>query len=173
MKLSMKQKQIMDTENSVVVAKGGGGGRRMDWEFGISRGGLGYLEWKKKKNKCCSVEHTKLSSIPCDKSSRKRTLERLRKQNPFAVQKTEAQHCKPTILHLKIKNYSSPFLVPNDTSLHMEPFKPTSRKTSAWREISLRVLRLLLQRWIWSGRFICNFPFRYDMVIKVFLGTLV
>jgi len=49
MKLPMKQKQIMDTENSVVVAKGGGGGRRMDWEFGISRGGLGYLEWKKKK----------------------------------------------------------------------------------------------------------------------------
>ena len=38
----------MDIKNRVVVAKGGGGGRRMDWEFGISRSDLVYIEWEKK-----------------------------------------------------------------------------------------------------------------------------
>ena len=45
MNLSMKQKQT-DIENRLVVAKEeGGGGERMDWEFGISRCKLLYIEW--------------------------------------------------------------------------------------------------------------------------------
>ena len=35
----------MDMENRLVVAKGGGAGSGMDWEFGVSRGKLLHLEW--------------------------------------------------------------------------------------------------------------------------------
>ena len=35
----------MDIENRPVVAKGDGVGRRLDWEFGISRCKLVYIEW--------------------------------------------------------------------------------------------------------------------------------
>ena len=35
----------MDIENKLVVAKGVGGGRGMEWEFGISRCKLVYREW--------------------------------------------------------------------------------------------------------------------------------
>ena len=44
--ISMKQKQTQDIENRLVVAKreGEGGGEK-DWEFGISRGKLLYIEW--------------------------------------------------------------------------------------------------------------------------------
>ena len=45
MNLFTKQKQT-DMENRLVVAKEeGGGGERMDWEFGISRCKLLYIEW--------------------------------------------------------------------------------------------------------------------------------
>ena len=33
------------TENRLVVAKGEGGGRGQEWEFGISRCKLVYIEW--------------------------------------------------------------------------------------------------------------------------------
>ena len=45
MNLSMKQKQIRDIENRLVVAKGEGGGRGLEWEFGISRCKLVYIGW--------------------------------------------------------------------------------------------------------------------------------
>ena len=34
-------------ESRLVVAKGEEGGRGLDWEFGISRCKLAYIEWKK------------------------------------------------------------------------------------------------------------------------------
>ena len=44
MNISTKQKQTQDIENRFVVAKREGGGGGMDWEFGISRCKLLYLE---------------------------------------------------------------------------------------------------------------------------------
>ena len=41
-----KKKKIMDMENRHVVAKGGGGGSGMDWEFWVNRCKLLPLEWK-------------------------------------------------------------------------------------------------------------------------------
>ena len=53
----MKQKQT-DIENRLVVAKEeGGGGERMDWEFGISRCKLLYIEWIKKMWYIYIMEH--------------------------------------------------------------------------------------------------------------------
>ena len=43
--LSTKWKQIIGTESRLVVAKGGGGGSGIDWEFGVSRCNLLHLEW--------------------------------------------------------------------------------------------------------------------------------
>ena len=37
--------RLIDIENRLVVAKGEQGGGRMDWEFGISRCKLLYIEW--------------------------------------------------------------------------------------------------------------------------------
>ena len=45
MNLSTKQSRLTDIENRLVVAKGEGGGGRMEWEFGISRCKLLYTEW--------------------------------------------------------------------------------------------------------------------------------
>ena len=39
------EKKIMDMENRLVVAKGEVGGSGMDWEFGVNRCKLLYLEW--------------------------------------------------------------------------------------------------------------------------------
>ena len=39
-------------ENKLVVAKGQGGGGGMDWEFGISRCKLLYIEWINNKAYC-------------------------------------------------------------------------------------------------------------------------
>ena len=39
------EKKIMDLENRVVVAKGGRGGSRRDWELGVNRCRLLTLEW--------------------------------------------------------------------------------------------------------------------------------
>ena len=44
MNLSTKQKQT-HIENKLTVAKAEGGGGGMDWEFGISRCKLLYIEW--------------------------------------------------------------------------------------------------------------------------------
>ena len=43
-KLSTKQK-LTDRENRLVVAKGGGRGSRMDWQFGVSRCKQLHLVW--------------------------------------------------------------------------------------------------------------------------------
>ena len=45
MNLSIKQKQIQDIENRLVVAKGEGGGSGMDWELEVGRCKLLHLEW--------------------------------------------------------------------------------------------------------------------------------
>ena len=42
--LSMRQNRITDIENRLVVAKGEGTGEVTDWEFGISRCKLLYIE---------------------------------------------------------------------------------------------------------------------------------
>ena len=49
MNLSMKQNRIRDIENRLVVAKGEAGGRGMNWEFGISRCKLVYIDWLNNK----------------------------------------------------------------------------------------------------------------------------
>ena len=43
--LIYKTETDSDIENRLVVAKGKGGWRREDWEFGISRCKLLYIEW--------------------------------------------------------------------------------------------------------------------------------
>ena len=45
MNLSMKQKQIHRHREQTCGCQRGGGGRGMDWEFGISRCKLLYIEW--------------------------------------------------------------------------------------------------------------------------------
>ena len=45
MNLSMKQKQTLDIENRLVVAKGKGVGGVREWEAGVSRCKLFYMEW--------------------------------------------------------------------------------------------------------------------------------
>ena len=52
-------------ENRLVVAKGEGDGGGMDWECGISRCKLLYIEWL--KNQDSIVKYRKLYSISCDK----------------------------------------------------------------------------------------------------------
>ena len=37
--------RLADIENRLVVAKGEGGGEGMEWEFGVSRCKLVYIEW--------------------------------------------------------------------------------------------------------------------------------
>ena len=41
--------RLIDIENRLVVAKGGGGRGGKEWEFGISRGKLLYIGWIKNK----------------------------------------------------------------------------------------------------------------------------
>ena len=43
--LSVKQKQTHRPREETAGCQGGGGGRGMDWEFGISRCTLVYIEW--------------------------------------------------------------------------------------------------------------------------------
>ena len=45
MNLSTKRKENHRHREQTVVAKGEGVGGGMDWEFGISRGQLVYVEW--------------------------------------------------------------------------------------------------------------------------------
>ena len=47
----------MDIENRLVVAKGEGGRRGLDWEFGISRWKLVYIEWVNNKVLLYSTEN--------------------------------------------------------------------------------------------------------------------
>ena len=45
MNLSTKQKQNQGHREQTGGCQGGGAGRGLDWEFGISRGKLLYIEW--------------------------------------------------------------------------------------------------------------------------------
>ena len=49
MSLSITQKRLRDIENRLVVAKRRWGKRGMDWEFGVSRCKLVYIEWVNNK----------------------------------------------------------------------------------------------------------------------------
>ena len=51
------EKRIMDLENRLVVAPGGGGGSGMDWEFGVNRCKLLLLEWINDEILLCSTEN--------------------------------------------------------------------------------------------------------------------
>ena len=48
MNLSMKQKQTHRHREQTCGCQGGGGGGGMEWEFGISRCKLVYIEWVNK-----------------------------------------------------------------------------------------------------------------------------
>ena len=48
---------LTDIENKCVAAKGEGGGRGMEWEFGISRCKLVYIEWINSKVRLYSTEN--------------------------------------------------------------------------------------------------------------------
>ena len=50
-----KKKKKSHIEKRLVVAKGEGGGRMMDWEFGISRCKLVYTGWINNKVLLCST----------------------------------------------------------------------------------------------------------------------
>ena len=45
MNLSINRNRLTDIENRLVVAKGEGEERRMDWEFGVIRCKVLHLEW--------------------------------------------------------------------------------------------------------------------------------
>ena len=47
--------RLIDIENRPVVAKGEGGGRGMDWEFGVGRCKLLPLKWINNKVLVCST----------------------------------------------------------------------------------------------------------------------
>ena len=49
------EKKLMGLENPLVVAKGGGGGSGIDWEFGVSRCKLMPLEWISNEILLCST----------------------------------------------------------------------------------------------------------------------
>jgi len=51
------EKEIMDLENRLVVAKGEGGRSGMDWELGVNRCKLLPLEWISNENLLCSTEN--------------------------------------------------------------------------------------------------------------------
>ena len=57
MNLSMKQKRNLDIENRLVVAKEEGVGGGMEWEFGVSRCKLLYIEWINNKVVLYSTEN--------------------------------------------------------------------------------------------------------------------
>ena len=71
MNFSMKQKQTHRHREQIVVAKGEGGG--MDWEFGVNRCKLLYIEWVNNKvllsSKGKSIQHAVInySRKECDK----------------------------------------------------------------------------------------------------------
>ena len=56
MKLST-EKKIMDLENRLVVARGGGRGSGMDWEVGVNRCKPLLLEWINNEILLCSTEN--------------------------------------------------------------------------------------------------------------------
>jgi len=53
----MNRNRITDLENTLVVAKVGGG-RGMEWELGISRYKLVYIEWMNSKVLLCTAQGT-------------------------------------------------------------------------------------------------------------------
>ena len=57
MNLSTNRNRLMDIENRLVVAKGEGVGRGMEWEFGISRCKLLYIDWINNKVLLYSTEN--------------------------------------------------------------------------------------------------------------------
>ena len=65
MKLSMKQKQIHRHREQAGGCQGGGGGRGLDWESGVSRRKL--VIYGKDKQQRPTAQRRELYSISCDK----------------------------------------------------------------------------------------------------------
>ena len=65
MNLSMKQKQNQGHREETSGCQGGGGGRGMDWKFGISRCKLVYIKCIKQQGP--TLYHRELYSTSCDK----------------------------------------------------------------------------------------------------------
>ena len=63
MNLSVKQKQNMDMQNNLVVAKGAGSEGGMEWAVGISRCELLYREWINNKIPHCRARATILNIL--------------------------------------------------------------------------------------------------------------
>ena len=85
------------TENRLVVAKGEGVGGGMDWEFGISRCKLLYIEWINNKVLLCSTgNYIQYPVINHNGKEYKKCIYVY--LNQFAVQQKLTQHCKSTIL---------------------------------------------------------------------------
>ena len=91
--------RLTDIENSPVVAKGEDGGR-MDWEFGISRCKLVYLEWI--NNNVLLYRTGNYIQYPVINHNGKEYIHThiyiYIKLNHFAVEQKLTQHCKSTIL---------------------------------------------------------------------------
>ena len=64
MNLSLKRNRITNIENRLVFAKGEGGGGGIEWEVGVSKCQLLYVEWVKNKVLLYSTE---LYSVSFDK----------------------------------------------------------------------------------------------------------
>ena len=77
-----------------MVANGEGGGRWVDWEFGISRYKLLYIEWI--NNKVLLYSAGNYIQYPIIKHNGKESEKEY--LNHFAVHLKVTQHCKSTIL---------------------------------------------------------------------------
>ena len=90
--------RLTDIENRLVVAKGEGGGGGMDWEFGVSRCKLVYMEWINNRSYC--IAQGTIFNIPWQTIMEK-NMKKSIYMSHFAVQQRLIQHCKSTILQLK------------------------------------------------------------------------
>ena len=102
----MKQKQIHKHREQTCGCQGGWGRRGMEWEFGISRCKLLYIEWINNKVLLCSTgNYIQYSVINHNwKGYYKRECIYIYiKLNHFAVQQKLTRHCKSTIFQLNKK----------------------------------------------------------------------
>ena len=91
-------------ENRLVIAKGQGAGEGLDWEFGVGRYKLLYIEWLKNKFLLHSTGNSIQYSM-INHNGKEYFLKRMcvyiymyMYLNHFAVQQKLTQHCKSAIL---------------------------------------------------------------------------
>ena len=88
--------RLTDVENTLVVAKGEGGGSGMDWEFGVSRCKLLHLEWISNDVLLYSTNY--IQSLGTDHVGDNIRVYIYVQLSQFAIEQKLAQHCTSTII---------------------------------------------------------------------------